>query len=191
MDRKEFLNKFHLHQLSSNDVYHDFIAKSKVRQSAVLVALVELNNNLQVILTKRSEHLRHHPGQISFPGGKVEAQDRNVIDTALREANEEIGISADNIEILGQLPDYQTLTGFTISPIIALLSEMPHYIIDNNEVAHVFEVPLAHFLDQNNHIIVDIERHSRKHPVYYMPYHEHNIWGATAAILKDLCQHLR
>lgn len=191
MNKHEFLHKFHLHPLTATIASPALEPVGAIRKSAVLVALVEINHTLHVVLTKRSPHLRHHPGQISFPGGKVEKHDPNIVATALREAQEEIGLAADSVAILGQLPEYRTLTGFTITPVIALLSQLQHYSIDQNEVAQVFHVPLQHFIDQRNHITITVERQKRKHPIYYMPYNEYNIWGATAAILKDLCENLR
>ncbi|WP_286271985.1 CoA pyrophosphatase [Thalassotalea hakodatensis] len=191
MNKHEFLHKFHLHPLTAAVSSPPLGTGGVIKESAVLVALVEINNALHVVLTKRASHLKHHPGQISFPGGKVEKHDSNIFATALREAQEEIGLAADSVAILGQLPEYRTLTGFTITPVIALLPQSQHYVIDQNEVAQVFHVPLQHFIDQRNHIIITVERKMRQHPIYYMPYNEHNIWGATAAILKDLCENLR
>ena len=112
MTKNEFLLRFNLLQLAESE--HNYQHASPVKSAAVLIALVESENGegLQVLLTKRASHLRHHPSQVSFPGGKVEKEDISLIDTALREAYEEIGLSREAITVLGQLPPYQTISGF-------------------------------------------------------------------------------
>jgi 8-oxo-dGTP pyrophosphatase MutT (NUDIX family) len=144
-----------------------------------------------VLLTKRAEHLKHHPGQISFPGGKVEPEDENHIDAALREADEEIGLSRLDCKIIGQLHPYQTISGFSITPVIAILNTTPKFSIDKNEVAEIFHVPFQHFLEVDKHYSVDVQHKTLNQKVHFMPYKSHNIWGATAAILNDLRTHIQ
>lgn len=144
---------------------------------------------LSVILTKRAMHLRHHPGQIAFPGGKVEKDDHSIIATALRETQEEIGVSPDQINVLGCLRDYQTVSGFNVTPVVAIVEQEQQYIIDNNEVSAVIEVPLQHFIshrEYSNKNKLETYHEGTKRHVFVMPYNQHIIWGATAAILNDL-----
>jgi 8-oxo-dGTP pyrophosphatase MutT (NUDIX family) len=158
------------------------------------------------LLTRRAAHLRHHGGQISFPGGKVEGFDKNIVATALRETEEEIGISKNDIEVIGQLQQYQTISGFIISPVVGFIKnnhiqcdvdsdhdsyeQVLNSAIDKNEVDEVFLVPLTHFINVNNCHSVTVCLHNQSHQVHFMPYKKVNIWGATAAILKDLAAHL-
>ena len=160
-------------------------------RAAVLIPIIEQNNQLEVILTLRANHLKHHAGQISFPGGKVEKEDENEIATALRETHEEIGISAENITVLGTLPTYHTVTGYHITPVLGFIKPQLQYCLDTNEVAEIFHVPLNHFLNSKNHITLSIYRNLVNHPVYFMPYKHYNIWGVTAAILKKLSEQLQ
>nr|WP_282098912.1 CoA pyrophosphatase [Thauera aromatica] len=154
--------------------------------AAVLVPVVAHARELSILLTKRTAHLHHHPGQISFPGGRVEESDSSPVDTALRETEEEIGLYSRHVELLGALPDYFTGTGFRITPVVGLVHPPFELKLDAFEVAEAFEVPLSHFLDPANH-----QRHSMVHEGrlrYYhaMPYKGYYIWGATAGILMSL-----
>lgn len=154
--------------------------------AAVLVPVVAHARELSILLTKRTAHLHHHPGQISFPGGRVEESDSSPVDTALRETEEEIGLYSRHVELLGALPDYFTGTGFRITPVVGLVHPPFELKLDAFEVAEAFEVPLSHFLDPANH-----QRHSMVHEGrlrYYhaMPYKDYYIWGATAGILMSL-----
>jgi len=188
MNKTDFLHHFRLKELKQpvNQYKHPTTLKA----AAVLILLVDDGKSLQVLLTKRAEHLKHHPGQISFPGGKVESSDKNIIATALRETREEIGLDIPEDNIVGQLHPYQTISGFIVTPMIAIVSEYKDYVIDQNEVAEVFYVPLQHFLNQKNHQSIILEHKGKPHPVTFMPYKHYNIWGATAAMLKDLSNHL-
>ena len=157
-----------------------------LRPAAVLVPLVVRDGGLTVLLTKRTDHLHHHPGQISFPGGRVEADDESPIVAALRETAEEIGLQADKVELLGRLPDYQTGTGFNITPVVGLIARPFELVLDEFEVAEAFEVPLEFLMDRRNqrlHSIV-IEGHRRQY--FAIPYDRHYIWGATAGMLVTL-----
>ncbi|CAJ0793232.1 putative Nudix hydrolase NudL [Ralstonia condita] len=166
-------------------------ASLKLREAAVLVPLVQREAGLTVLLTQRNASLSQHAGQISFPGGGRETIDRDMTATALRETVEEVGISADFIEVVGRLPDYITGTGFHVSPVVGLLT--PHFTVqpDPSEVAEVFEVPLAFLMDPANHEVRELRWEDRVRRFYAMPYRRsdggyHFIWGATAGMLRNL-----
>ena len=191
MNKHIFLSSFSLKQLAITSAHKKRLSKpSQLIQSAVLVPLVEKNDQLHVLLTKRAKHLRHHAGQISFPGGKVEHFDKNHTDTALREAQEEIGITRSDCNVIGQLPPYQTISGFSISPIIALLSSMPEMVINKGEVEEVFFVPFSHLFEESHHFSINVQHKSSHQNVHFIPFNNRNIWGATAAILIDLAKHV-
>jgi 8-oxo-dGTP pyrophosphatase MutT (NUDIX family) len=161
-----------------------------LRPAAVLVPLVERPRGLTVLLTKRTDHLHHHAGQVSFPGGRVEAHDDDAVETALRETEEEIGLARDFVRIAGYLDNYETGTGFHITPVVGFVRPGFRLDIDAFEVAEAFEVPLAFILDAANH-----QRHSRvwqgrKRHYYAMPYGDYYIWGATAGMLMNLYRRL-
>jgi 8-oxo-dGTP pyrophosphatase MutT (NUDIX family) len=159
------------------------------RPAAVLVPLVLYDgreNDPVVLLTRRTDHLHHHPGQISFPGGGMEAGDISPEAAALREAKEEIGLSPDRVEIVGRLPDYLTGTGFRVTPVIGLLHPPLALELDSFEVAEVFEVPLAHFLDPAKHQRHALRVESGLRHFHAMPYGDYFIWGATAGMLMSL-----
>ena len=156
--------------------------------AAVLVPLVERNNGLTALLTQRTNHLAHHPGQISFPGGHVDPGDDSPEDTALRETEEEVGLHRRHINVLGQLDQYRVRTGFSVTPVVGLVTPPFNIKPDDFEVAEVFEVPLTFLMNPANH-----ERHSRNFQgetrhFYAMPYKEYYIWGATAGMLINLYQ---
>jgi len=188
MTKNEFLQKFQLTSLAGS--LHQYRHPTPLKPAAVLIALIEEEQQLSVVLTKRANHLKHHPGQISFPGGKMEEYDDGFIGAAIREAEEEIGLNRNNINIIGQLLPYETISGYIVTPIIAFIDNKQNYVIDENEVAEIFQVPLQHFLDFNNHFVVDIERRKKPFSIHFMPFQHHNIWGATAVMLKDLAIHL-
>lgn len=159
--------------------------------AAVLVPLVDRADGLTVLLTRRADHLHDHAGQISFPGGRVEAHDADARAAALRETREEIGLPAERVEIVGRLDDYATRTGFLVTPLVGVIA--PPYPIEADpvEVADVFEVPLAFILDPANH-----ERRSRRLEgaerfFYVLPFEDRYIWGATAGMLVNLYEVLR
>jgi 8-oxo-dGTP pyrophosphatase MutT (NUDIX family) len=154
--------------------------------AAVLVGLVNHADGLSVLLTRRTDHLHHHPGQISFPGGHMDPGDDSPEETALREAQEEVGLDRRHVEPIGQLGEYVTRTGFSVTPVVALITPPFAVNTDPFEVEEVFEVPLAFLLDPANH-----ERHSReieghKREFHAMPFEGHYIWGATAGMLINL-----
>jgi 8-oxo-dGTP pyrophosphatase MutT (NUDIX family) len=167
----------------------DLAVMAPPRPAAVLVPIV-LRESLTVLLTQRSHDMPSHPGQISFPGGKVEEWDTTALDCALREAHEEIGLPTDFVEPLGFLDSYRTGTGFQISPVVAFVRPGFTTVLDPREVLEVFEVPLAFLMDEANHQKHAREWRGRQRAFYAMPYEGHYIWGATAGMLKNLQQRL-
>ncbi len=163
---------------------------AEIRPAAVLVPIVKYTDRLNLILTTRSAHLSSHPGQVAFPGGKVENDDATIIDTALRETEEEVGILRKNIEILGYLDSYQTATGFRILPIVGIIEEGYSYNIDRNEVEDLFEVPLNFLMSPENHKKESLFWRNKDRHFYSMPYEDRNIWGATAGIIRNLYERL-
>lgn len=188
MNQQQFIQRFSLHSLVPNPLHNVF---GKCKDASVLIPIFVNDEGLHVVLTKRAKHLKHHPGQISFPGGKVEPHDDNLIQTALRESEEEIGLRRQDVTIVGQLTRYQTISGYEVTPIIGLIPENYDFNLDHNEVADIFHVPLTHFLNENNHHHLQIKQRGITHTVHFMPYLSYNIWGATAAMLKDLVKHVK
>ncbi len=154
--------------------------------AAVLVALIDRPAGFTVMLTQRTDHLRDHAGQISFPGGKIEKHDEDPIATALREAEEEVGLAPHSVEVVGSLDRYVTRTGFAVTPVVGFVD--PPFTInpDPFEVAEVFEVPLRHFLTRENRQRHFYEIEGVKRHFYAMPYNDYYIWGATAGMLVNL-----
>jgi 8-oxo-dGTP pyrophosphatase MutT (NUDIX family) len=167
----------------------DLAVMATPRAAAVLVPVM-LREELTVLFTQRSADVPSHPGQISFPGGKVEAGDTSALDGALREAQEEIGLTADHVEPLGYLDSYRTGTGFLITPAVALIKPGFTMTLAAGEVAEVFEVPLAFLMDEANHQKASRPWRGRQRSYYAMPYAGRYIWGATAGMLKNLQQRL-
>lgn len=157
-----------------------------VTRASVLVPLVERHNGIHVVLTVRSRELRAHAGQISFPGGRIDAVDATPLDTALRETREEIGVGDEDVELLGGLPTYRTGTGFVVLPHIARLTPTAAFRCCPIEVAEIFEVPLGFVLDERNHRAHVIEHGDGRYRLCAMPYEDYFIWGATAGMLLSL-----
>jgi 8-oxo-dGTP pyrophosphatase MutT (NUDIX family) len=158
------------------------------RPAAVLVPIVQRPAGLMVLFTQRTTHLKSHAGQVSFPGGRAEPGDASPEFTALREAQEEIGLAPEHVEILGRLPDYHTRTGYVVAPIIGLLTPPFELVPDPNEVDEIFEVPLGFLLDPANHRRQTRVLQGRTVGYYEMPYEGHHIWGATAGMIVNLCR---
>lgn len=160
--------------------------------AAVLIALVAYEEGVKLLLTERAAHLHDHAGQVSFPGGRIETSDASPQDAALREAQEEIGLSPDFVEVLGSMPAYMTATGFSIIPVVSLVQPGFTVMADPFEVAEIFEVPLAFLMDPSNHRIYEATLDDGRVRQYYaMPYDGHFIWGATAGMLRNLYHLLR
>jgi 8-oxo-dGTP pyrophosphatase MutT (NUDIX family) len=162
----------------------------KLREAAVLVPLIERENGLRVILTKRSSQLKHHPGQIAFPGGKVDPDDADAVAAALREAHEEIGLPRDNVELLGELPPHETVTGFMVTPVIARIAPFDP-VPEPGEVEEIFEVPLAHISDVTCFTIQHRRWLGQRRYYYTVPYGPYYIWGATARVLRGLAERMK
>ena len=161
--------------------------------ASVLVPLVRRSGGLTMLLTQRTAHLTDHPGQISFPGGRAEDYDTSPVETALREAEEEIGLDRRHVEIIGCMPEYLTGTGYRVTPVVALVTPPFELIADPNEVAEIFEVPLAFLMDGLNHkrLSFDLPEGRGRRTFYAMPYERFFIWGATAGMLRNLFHFLR
>jgi 8-oxo-dGTP pyrophosphatase MutT (NUDIX family) len=166
------------------------LAREKpIRPAAVLIPVVD-RPQPTVLLTLRSEHLTEHAGQISFPGGKIEATDASPLDAALRETREEIGLGHEFIEPIGYLDLYGTSFGFRILPTLARVRPGFELRISADEVANAFEVPLAFLMDPANHQIHSKEFRGAARSFYAMPFEQHYIWGATAGILRVLYERI-
>jgi 8-oxo-dGTP pyrophosphatase MutT (NUDIX family) len=160
-------------------------------EAAVLVPIVLREDGPTLLLTQRTAHLNAHAGQISFPGGRMEATDTSPVDTALRETDEEIGLDRQYIEVIGTLPEYQTGTGFRVTPVVGLLQPPFETKADPFEVAEIFEVPLSFLMDGAHHQRRTAEFVTGRRTFYTMPYERFFIWGATAGMLRNLFHFLR
>ncbi len=158
----------------------------KLRPAGVLVPVSLASGAPRLILTKRSSALKHHPGQIAFPGGKQEDDDADVTAAALREAEEEIGLPRGMPEILGHLPQHETVTGFQVTPVLAVLERGFDPVPEPGEVDEVFEVPLPHVLDPANYLIESRYWRGMRRHYFTVPFGPYYIWGATARMLRGL-----
>lgn len=159
--------------------------------AAVLIPIVHHQDGLSVLLTERSAQLRQHAGQISFPGGRIEPTDAGPLEAALRETEEEIGLSREHVSFAGYLDPHLILSGYWITPVIGFVRPGFELKLDAREVQATFEVPLAHILDEANHRSRQRQLGSATVQVYDIPFEQHNIWGATAGILMALYRLLR
>lgn len=159
--------------------------------AAVLVPLVERDSGLTVLLTQRAATLKDHAGQVSFPGGRIEAHDEDPWRAALREAHEEIGLAERHVEFAGYLPNHWVGTGFIVTPVVGFVNPSYELRIATAEVHDVFEVPLAYLLDEANHRARMRRMGEVTLEVYDIPYGERMIWGATAGMLLTLRRLLR
>ena len=158
--------------------------------ASVLIPVIGRPGHPTVLLTRRSDALSHHAGQVSFPGGRVEDSDIDIVDTALRETEEEIGLTRRHIEVIGQLDDYVTRTGFAVTPIVGLVTPPFDLVVNSVEVADVFEVPISFVLDRKNHDRQSKEWQNKTRHFYVMPHPDFYIWGATAGMLVDFANML-
>jgi 8-oxo-dGTP pyrophosphatase MutT (NUDIX family) len=167
-----------------------FQTGSARRAAAVLVPFVRRDDSLSILFTRRNEHLRQHAGQISFPGGRVEDDDLNVVTAALRETGEETGIAAELIEPFGYLDCLDTVSGYCVTPVAGFVCGDYSVCLQSDEVDEVFEVPLAFILDPDNLRRERILWRGRERDIFAFEWRQRRIWGATAAILKNLLDRL-
>jgi len=157
-----------------------------LRAAGVLVPVINRSDGLSVLLTQRSAELKHHAGQVSFPGGRMEEHDADVVQAALRETHEEVGIPPQAIAVVGYLPPMPTVTGYAVTAVVGLVSDDVSLQIDRTEVEYAFEVPLAFLLDRGNERALEREYRGRRIPTVEFHYGGERIWGATAHILVEL-----
>jgi len=181
-----------LHPLPSRSVFvvEEGVGDEELTPASVLFPIVLRPSGPSVLLTQRTAHLKDHPGQISFPGGRFEPQDGSPAETALREAREEIGLASRHIEILGYLPEYRTGTGFRVTPVVAAVKPPFDLSPEPGEVAEIFEVPFSFLMDAANHQQHSQHYRGKLRHYYAMPYGEYFIWGATAGIIVTLAKAL-
>lgn len=170
-----------------------FINRPSWILAAVMVPLVLREEGLSLLLTQRALHLQDHPGQISFPGGRVDETDNSVSETALREMYEEVGIESHHVEIIGRLPEYKTGSGFRVMPVVSFVKPQFNIKINPEEVAQAFEIPLSHFMNGNNYEVRSAEFPNRagKRSFFTIPYEDRFVWGATAGMLRNFYHFLR
>ncbi len=160
------------------------------RAAAVLVPIIDHPGEMTVLLTRRPDTMNKHAGQVAFPGGRVDPDDAHPVAAALREAEEEVGLAAHHVEIVGRLDDYHTGTGFQITPVVGIVTPGFELKACHNEVAEIFEVPLSFLMNPDNHERRETEFKGRKAQFYAMPYKDYYIWGATAGMLVNLFNRL-
>jgi 8-oxo-dGTP pyrophosphatase MutT (NUDIX family) len=163
------------------------IQDPRFRRAAVLLPLFKKEGEVHILFTRRTQQVEHHKGQISFPGGRQERKDKDLLATALREAQEEMGIEEKDVQILGELDDICTATSdFCVSPFVALIPYPYPFRINRREIAEIIEVPLSLLLDERRFRQELRERDGEPFQVYFYQHEDHTIWGATAGILKQL-----
>jgi 8-oxo-dGTP pyrophosphatase MutT (NUDIX family) len=161
------------------------LEKPHLKKAAVLMLFYSRNAELCVLLTKRTEDVEHHKGQISFPGGSHDVVDSDLVVTALRESEEEIGLPRGVVRVLGIFDEYETPSGFAITPVVAFAEALPPLTLQVAEVAEILEVPLSLFMDKRNERVEQRVPFGVPVDVYFYRFGEHEIWGATAAILRS------
>jgi 8-oxo-dGTP pyrophosphatase MutT (NUDIX family) len=177
---------------SADLIPHDGMARDWTEDATAAAVLIPVTDRAEpgVILTHRPETMRRHAGQAAFPGGRIDPEDADEIAAALREAEEEIGLSPSLVEIVGAVDAYRTITGYTVTPVIGVIPPDLPLVANPHEVASIFEVPLAFLLDPASHLQVEIDWNGEPRHYWEMRYGEHRIWGATAAMIVNLSRRL-
>lgn len=183
-----FLPLYGDYRINPSDIDTDLLGRAKA--AAVLIAAVEREGQAALILTERTPHLRAHSGQVAFPGGKIDPEDDGPAGAALREAEEEIGLSRVALTVVGHLDPYITTSGYRIAPVVAVAREPFSYALNEHEVARVFEAPLAFLMDGANHVRASRLWQGRDRYFYEMPWNGHYIWGVTAGLIRLLQERL-
>ncbi len=160
------------------------------RPAAILVPVLARQTGATVLLTQRTQGLKDHAGQIAFPGGKIEHTDKTPLHAAMREAFEEVGLPRQAIQPLGFMPPYFSVTGFKITPLVALVEPDMPLTINYGEVSEVFEIPLQFLMNPHNHAVENLDINGLKRKSYSITHNEHYIWGVTAAIIRQLYERL-
>ncbi len=160
------------------------------RSAGVLLPIIGREPGPSVLFTVRAMHLDSHPGEVSFPGGSLEECDCDLVDASIRETYEEVGIARESITLLGLLDYFDTISGYRVLPVVAIIATPVSLVLDQSEVAGSFEVPLAFLLDRSNYELRQVERDGQQHQIYILQWQQHAIWGATASILVDLIDKL-
>ncbi|MFO1185166.1 MAG: CoA pyrophosphatase [Bauldia sp.] len=166
------------------------LAKEPLREAAVLVPLVLGESGASLLLTRRTSGLRHHSGQIAFPGGKIDPQDSSAAAAALREAEEEIGIEAAQVTVLGYLDAHLSVSRFRVIPVVGAVAAPLRLRVNPAEVEEAFEVPLAFLMNPANHRLANLERDAKTRHFYEMTFGTHRIWGVTAGIIRALAERI-
>ncbi len=174
-----------------HDLNPDRVPDQNTKAAAVLVPIVARDTGPTVLLTVRTQHLRAHAGQVSFPGGRTDEGDASAIETALREAQEEVGLKSSDVELLGLLDNYQTGTNYLVTPVVAWVAPDIELTLNKNEVAHAFEIPLDFVLNPIHHGIESRSYQGRTRRYYVFRYQEFFVWGATAGMLMNLYRRLQ
>ena len=159
-------------------------------EASVLIPILTFKKDLEILLTKRSNNLKNHPGQIAFPGGKKDKSDSSSIETALRETQEEVGLNPKNVEIIASLPSHKTATGFVIKPYLGLINQPFSETLRQGEVDEIFTVPYEYILNEKNFSIQTRKWNGSQRSYYVVPYGPYYVWGATARILLNLSRAL-
>ena len=170
---------------SLRDFPRQTISAAGLRPAAVLLPLFRQEGHDRLLFTLRTAHLAHHSGEISFPGGASDAEDTDLVATALRETEEEIGLPMQNIRVLGRLDDFYSIHGYHVVPFVGVIPPPNNLQLESAEIAAVFDTPLSHFQNPSIHHVEDWTHEGRVHPVDFYQYGDHVIWGLTAAILRQ------
>ncbi len=195
--RRRAARQDRLQRVAEDDGDHRFnpgherlIRTTPLRDAAVLIPVIDHGRDASVLLTKRAETLRAHTGQVAFPGGRIDPEDASPVETALREAEEEVGLSRLHVDVVGRMPDYVSGSGYRIAPVLAVVRQGFDLTINHDEVDAAFEVPLAFLMDPRNHARESRDFGGQSWVYYEMPYGGQRIWGVTAGIIRTLYERL-